>query len=206
MTGKNTAIPMYLVPGKVTPEAEHRAANVVFDMYGREILWPVFHAYMTAIASPVQPCADVETVGYVHGDYLKQGHRAVMCPASMRDPISGRIAHFDTALVRRTDMEAQVAKIAAEMDAEIARLKENALPDQMTPDIEAALGIICFQAAPYAHAFRAVGADIPRKAEAEQAYVIFRLLKDVLRLGDFKKAFEALLEEARAAQKAGGAA
>ncbi|GAN86392.1 hypothetical protein [Komagataeibacter intermedius] len=74
--------------------------------------------------TPIPPCADVETVGYVHGDYPKQGHRAVMCPPSMRDPISGRIEHFDTALVRRTDMEAQVAKVAAEKDAEIARLSD----------------------------------------------------------------------------------
>lgn len=76
----------------------------------------------------------------------------------------------------------------------------------MTPDIEAALGLICFQAAPFAHAFRAAGANIPRKAEAEQAYVIFRLLKEVLRLGDFGKAYDVILEEARAAQKVGGEA
>lgn len=74
--------------------------------------------------TPIPPCADVETVGYVHGDYPKQGHRAVMCPPSMRDPISGRIEHFDTALVRRTDMEAQVARVAAEKDAVTGRLKE----------------------------------------------------------------------------------
>ena len=53
-------------------------------------------AVILAIGIPVQPCADVETV------------------ASVRDCVP---------LVRRTDMEAQVARVVAEKDAEIDRLR-----------------------------------------------------------------------------------
>ncbi|QHC35389.1 hypothetical protein [Komagataeibacter xylinus] len=112
-----TETPMYLVPGKVTPEVEHRAANVVFDMYGREILWPVFHAYMTAIASPVQPCADIETVCVslpTLYDNLKDFDRAQVFPVSLRSANG-----MDIELVRRADMEAHVAHLSVE----IARLR-----------------------------------------------------------------------------------
>ena len=107
--------PMYLVPGKVTPAMERRAADVVFDMYGREILWTDFHAYMTAIATPIQPCADVETVAILKGSTA--GYSSVTGPL-------GHMPIPEYQLVRRTDMEAQVARVAAEKDAEIARLKD----------------------------------------------------------------------------------
>ncbi|GBQ52173.1 hypothetical protein ACM0P6_03020 [Komagataeibacter sucrofermentans] len=197
-----TETPMYLVPGKVTPEVEHRAANVVFDMYGREILWPVFHAYMTAIASPIQPCADVETVCVSSPtlyDNLEDFDLAQVFPVSLRSANG-----TDIELVRRADMEAQVAKVTAEKDAQIRHLETFTLPNHMTPDIERALGTICFRAAPYAHAFRKAGAAIPTKAEAEQAFVIFKLLKGVLQHGTFEKAADILWAEAHAAIKKAG--
>jgi hypothetical protein len=56
-------------------------------------------------------------------------------------------------------------------------------PEQLTPELREVLGMICFQCAPIAHAFRAAGADIATKAEAEQAYVIHWLVGIVLRHG-----------------------
>lgn len=114
--------PMYLVPGKVTPEMERRAADVVFDKYGREILWTDFHAYMMAIVTPIQPCADVETVGWVDPDILA----IVRKDKGLRGmTLANKKATSRTIpLVRRTDMEAQVARVAAEKDAEIARLRK----------------------------------------------------------------------------------
>jgi hypothetical protein len=45
------------------------------------------------------------------------------------------------------------------------------------------LGIPNFQAGPIAHRFRAGGADIPRKAEAEQAFVLRKMLNLYLQHG-----------------------
>lgn len=58
------------------------------------------------------------------------------------------------------------------------------LPETMTPAIADALGTMCFEAGPIAGLFRQTGEDIPRKAEAEQAFVLFWLLKLALEHGD----------------------
>ncbi|GCE85120.1 hypothetical protein [Komagataeibacter diospyri] len=74
-------------------------------------------AALIAISAPIPPCADVETVGWGREtsfvDIKAPGCHAV----SIHKEWDGGIP-----LVRRTDMEAQVAKVAAEKDAEIARL------------------------------------------------------------------------------------
>ncbi|BCZ76014.1 hypothetical protein [Komagataeibacter phage phiKX1] len=76
-------------------------------------------ASICAVATPIQPCADVETVGYGRetsfAELKERGCHAV----SIHKAWDGGIP-----LVRRTDMEAQVARVAAEKDAEIARLKD----------------------------------------------------------------------------------
>lgn len=58
------------------------------------------------------------------------------------------------------------------------------LPDEMTPAIREALGYANFQCAPIAHRLRAGGADIKRKAEDEQAHVLFWFLKLAIEHGD----------------------
>lgn len=51
------------------------------------------------------------------------------------------------------------------------------LPDQITPAIADALGIMIFVTGPTAEAFRSAGHQIERKAEAEQSYILFWALK-----------------------------
>ncbi|BAK83941.1 hypothetical protein GLX_15290 [Komagataeibacter medellinensis NBRC 3288] len=182
--------PMYLVPGEVSDEQASEVATVIALNTSKKI---GVHQALEAIGTPIQPCTDVETVGvYYEVNLGYYGAPSVWKPRVSATSSKHLPCRDITPLVRRIDMAAQVTV----RDMEIARLKENALPDEMTPDIEAALGLICFQAAPYANAFRAAGAKIPHKAEAEQAYVIFKLLKGVLKLGDFEKASKALHDQA----------
>jgi hypothetical protein len=51
------------------------------------------------------------------------------------------------------------------------------VPAELTPDLQAILGIPNFQAGPIARVFREAGAPIPPKAEAEQAYLLHWLLR-----------------------------
>ncbi|MDF7810483.1 hypothetical protein [Hymenobacter sp. YC55] len=56
-------------------------------------------------------------------------------------------------------------------------------PDEMTPELEFVLGWPNFKCGPYAQLFRATGAKIPPKAEAEQAFVLNWLVRLVLKHG-----------------------
>ncbi|MEG3350386.1 hypothetical protein [Novacetimonas sp. GS1] len=101
----------FVVPGELTYEQREAFYHAL------DCVTPLEQAF-AIVGTPVQPCADVETVGYAYGKYLSADHSYKMI-----DPVS-RVApqtegHFDTPLVRRTDMEAQVAV----RDAEIARLR-----------------------------------------------------------------------------------
>lgn len=58
------------------------------------------------------------------------------------------------------------------------------LPDEMTPAICDALGMMNFTTGPLAHAFRAAGHDIKPKCEDEQAFVLFWSLKFAIKYGD----------------------
>lgn len=58
------------------------------------------------------------------------------------------------------------------------------LPAEMTPAIREVLGMMVFSTGPIAHGFRAAGIDIPRRAEEEQAFVLFWLLKHAIKAGD----------------------
>ncbi|MCW4589721.1 hypothetical protein NO263_03905 [Gluconacetobacter entanii] len=118
-------VKMYLVPDQATPEQEHRAETVVIDRYGHQITWPEFHAYMTAIATPIQPCADVETITHEMKTCIEVDEMT-----GMSYPVDYPINE----LVRRTDMEAQVARVAAEKDAEIARLRDGLTRIMAVPD------------------------------------------------------------------------
>ena len=51
------------------------------------------------------------------------------------------------------------------------------LPEQITDDIEAILGMMCFQFIRIAHVRRAAGFKIEARAEAEQAHCLFWLLR-----------------------------
>lgn len=57
-------------------------------------------------------------------------------------------------------------------------------PKEMTPELRKVLGMMVFELSPVAHLFRdKAGADIPRRAEDEQAYVLHWLIGLVLEHG-----------------------
>lgn len=58
------------------------------------------------------------------------------------------------------------------------------LPAEMTPAIREVLGSMIYMTGPIAHGFRAQGCAIPRKAEEEQAFVLFWLLKHAIKHGE----------------------
>lgn len=73
-------------------------------------------------------------------------------------------------------------------------------PSEMTTELEHILGRPNFVCGPIAHIFQAAGADIPRKAEAEQAFVLHWMVKLYLTHGDdWREHCEQELKEARAA-------
>ena len=73
-------------------------------------------------------------------------------------------------------------------------------PSEMTPELRDILGRPNFVCAPIAHIFQAAGADIPRKAEAEQAFVLHWMVKLYLAHGDdWQEQGERELKEARTA-------
>lgn len=110
--------PMYLVPGRLT-DKQKLALQKHVDAYD-------FDKALEAIGTPIQPCADVETVGWQvirTGDgfpleVFRSSEMAEWVGKAIKKPVDA------VPLVRRTDMEAQVARVAAEKDAEIARLRE----------------------------------------------------------------------------------
>lgn len=70
------------------------------------------------------------------------------------------------------------------------------LPEEATAEILEVLGKMNFQTCPIAHVYRRAGHEIPRKVEDEQAFVLFRLLKFVLKHGpDWREEFGKELDE-----------
>ncbi|WP_448208166.1 hypothetical protein [Azospirillum sp. sgz302134] len=57
-------------------------------------------------------------------------------------------------------------------------------PNELTPALMDALGMMNFQTGPIAHIYRAAGHDIPRKCEAEQAFVLHRCVLLALEHGE----------------------
>lgn len=57
-------------------------------------------------------------------------------------------------------------------------------PPTMTPELEHVLGLMNFRTGPIAHVFQKAGFAIPTKCEAEQAFVLDRLIRAVLTHGE----------------------
>lgn len=73
-----------------------------------------------------------------------------------------------------------------------------AYPANLTPELGHALGFMNFHTGPVAHVFRAAGYDIARKCEAEQAFVLDRMVRTVITHGKmWRDAFNAQLDAAR---------
>jgi len=70
------------------------------------------------VGTPIPPCADVET--FLRAIMSGKGIVTVLEPGIKHEPPA---VFEDVPLVRRTDMEAQVARVVAEKDAEIVRLR-----------------------------------------------------------------------------------
>ncbi len=76
-------------------------------------------------------------------------------------------------------------------------------PDEMTPQLEDVLELMNFRTVPIAHALRTGGADIPRKTEAEQAFVLHWMIKLAIdHPEDWHKRVGARLQEIADAAKA----
>jgi hypothetical protein len=72
------------------------------------------------------------------------------------------------------------------------------LPTMVTPAVKDALSLMLWETGPIAHVFREAGADIPRRAEDEQAYVLLWALKLAIEYGtDWRKVGWASIESAR---------
>ncbi|MGS0648845.1 hypothetical protein ACU81Q_14605 [Komagataeibacter melomenusus] len=116
MTETKTETELYVVPGRLTDEEE---TNMRSKLLGGPILGPadMFARMVGIVGTPIQPCADVETVGWVDPDILaivrKNKGLSGMTLANMQ------ATSRTVPLVRRTDMEAQVAV----RDMEIDRLR-----------------------------------------------------------------------------------
>lgn len=50
-------------------------------------------------------------------------------------------------------------------------------PDEITAELTEVLELMIFTTGPMAHVFQAAGVDVPKKAEAEQAFILHWLIK-----------------------------
>lgn len=135
---KMNETPMYLVPGRLT-DAQMEKFLAKWNIYAPDA-HRFYSTFLNVANTPIQPCADVETVGWVDPDILaivrKDKGLSGMTLANMK------ATSRTIPLVRRADMEAQVtisyekgwvagkrdacnqsARVEAEKDAEIERLK-----------------------------------------------------------------------------------
>lgn len=75
-------------------------------------------------------------------------------------------------------------------DGQVAVMAAGAYPATLTPELDDALGQMCFVTCPMAHAFQAAGHAIPKKTEREQAFILDKMIRAVIAHGvDWKKAF-----------------
>lgn len=94
------------------------------------------------------------------------------------------------------------------MDA-AAALEANEARDfpAMTPDLASILGMICYQCIPFAKALRAAGHQIDKRAEDEQAAVLYWMLGHWFRHGEsWREHAYADMERMKAVTQEGGAA
>lgn len=80
-----------------------------------------------------------------------------------------------------SDLRAALSSASATVGAVPPAL---AYPPAMTPTLEHVLGFMNFRTGPIAHVFQAAGFPIPTKCEAEQAFVLDRMIRAVLEHGD----------------------
>lgn len=105
------------------------------------------------------------------------------------------LAGLSDAQVR--ELEAEFAA-AAVTGAPILAETSSPIPDRLDDDLRAILGTLCFEANPLAFWLRVGGAEIPYRAEDEQAHVIHWLLKLWLKHGaDWKRAGNAEIKAIR---------
>lgn len=71
-----------------------------------------------------------------------------------------------------------VATLATPVAAELA------YPTSLTPPLKQVLSFMNFRTGPIAHVFQAAGFPIPKKCEAEQAFVLDRMIRTVLQHGE----------------------
>ncbi|WP_010508365.1 hypothetical protein [Komagataeibacter europaeus] len=124
--------PMYLVPGRLTDGQRDKIISIIVDcsdpetdLSGSELqaFRDMTDRVVAAVLSgygPIQPCADVETVGYVPDKANLFADKRLGITNIYRSAGEPWLIP----LVRRTDMAAQVARVAAEKDAEIARISD----------------------------------------------------------------------------------
>ncbi|WP_395825873.1 hypothetical protein [Collimonas sp.] len=93
------------------------------------------------------------------------------------DPVD--VGNFAMMLFCRNDSHDILKETMASADSECAL----SYPATATPELLDVLGIMNFRTGPIAHLFRAAGHYIPRKCESEQAFVLDRLIRTVLRHG-----------------------
>ena len=62
------------------------------------------------------------------------------------------------------------------LEAMRAAIRPSLLPAEMTPEIREVLGLMVFTTGPLAQLFRTGGAEIPKRIEDEQAFILFRFL------------------------------
>lgn len=112
---------------------------------------------------------------------------------SDEDELEGAPAQFAARKIAEALQELGVWP-AADMPAPSPALH---YPSTLTPELQEVLGMPNFRCAPMAHAFRVAGlADIPHKAEAEQAFVIDKLLRHVIAHGpEWRKHANAELDQ-----------
>jgi hypothetical protein len=84
----------------------------------------------------------------------------------------------------RKIMEAITALEAASRAPEVPAEACLVYPPTMTPTLEHVLGMMNFRTGPIAHLYQAAGHAIPTKCEAEQAFVLDRMIRAVLTHGD----------------------
>jgi hypothetical protein len=99
---------------------------------------------------------------------------------SMRRRLERTEAELAAANEQITDLIAIVAQQVTLPFGEVPML----YPQTMTPALEHVLGTMNFRTSPVAHVFQKAGFAIPTKCEAEQAFVLDRMIRAVLTHGE----------------------
>ena len=106
------------------PLTDEHVTAIRREHIGGPILDPadMFERQAKIVGTPIPPCADVETVVFrITPHSMPEDPSYLRAPPSPSDCSEHEL--YVDALIRRTDMEAQVAKVVAEKDAEIGRLR-----------------------------------------------------------------------------------